>query len=293
MSLSFEREGRFWPHREHGRFVSTERLRFFGLQVGHGPDLVLLHGVGGSTHCWAPLIPLLARDWRVTALDLPGHGFTELPDDERLTPEGMRDDLVLALRAFDCAPQVFIGHSAGAALALLLAVDGSTPRPDRPTPRTLLGVNPSLVPPDRMPMPGWLEALARPFVRAGAFAQFWSRMGRNPRMLGRILASTGSQVTPSQQRCYGAIASTPDRVHAALTMMVQWNEEALTSRFASVSQHVERHVLMAGRRDRWIPVQAVRRVAQRIPQAHVIEFDAGHLGPEENPSAILAELNGR
>jgi magnesium chelatase accessory protein len=285
--MRYEVEGRDWPNRQWSRFVQTDRLRFHAVQQGEGPDIVLLHGVGGSTHCWAPLIDRLVRHGtgglRVTAVDLPGHGFTEAPDDARLTPAHMAEDIAQALALLGCAnPVALIGHSAGAALALLLAVQ----MPQRP--RLVLGVNPSLVPPDRMPMPGWLEALARPFVRAGAFAAFWAQIGRSPRLLDKVLASTGSRVQPAQRRCYQHIAASPAHVHAALTMMVQWQEEQVTQTFAQIQHHTDRLVLLAGAQDRWIPPAAIDRVAQRIAGAQVVRFEAGHLGPEDAPDFVAS-----
>lgn len=41
---------------------------------GVGPDLVLLHGWGMNSAVWAPLLPALEARWRVTRIELPGHG---------------------------------------------------------------------------------------------------------------------------------------------------------------------------------------------------------------------------
>ena len=50
------------------------------LQAGSGPDLVLLHGTGGHLEAYARDIAGLARDFRVTAYDMVGHGWSDLPD---------------------------------------------------------------------------------------------------------------------------------------------------------------------------------------------------------------------
>ena len=291
--MRYDLQGRDWPYRERSRFVETDRLRFHAVQWGEGADIVLLHGVGGSTHCWAPLMNELQQrveagsgPFRVTAVDLPGHGFTEAPTDARLTPAHMAEDIAQALDALDCAnPVALIGHSAGAALALILVTRMTQ------CPQLVLGVNPSLVPPDRMPMPGWLEALARPFVRAGAFAAFWAQIGRSPRLLDKVLASTGSRVQPAQRRCYQHIAASPAHVHAALTMMVQWRADEVTQTFSQIQHHTDRLVLLAGRDDRWIPPAAISRVGQQIPGAEVISFRAGHLGPEDDPRFVASFLD--
>jgi pimeloyl-ACP methyl ester carboxylesterase len=43
-------------------------------ETGHGPPLVLLHGVGASRAVWRLVTPALAEDRRVIAPDLPGFG---------------------------------------------------------------------------------------------------------------------------------------------------------------------------------------------------------------------------
>ena len=44
--------------------------------TGHGPPLVLLHGWAMHSGLWGPLIPRLAKRYRVHAVDLPGHGHS-------------------------------------------------------------------------------------------------------------------------------------------------------------------------------------------------------------------------
>jgi pimeloyl-[acyl-carrier protein] methyl ester esterase len=44
--------------------------------VGQGPPLVLLHGWALHSGLWGPLVPRLARRFRVHAVDLPGHGHS-------------------------------------------------------------------------------------------------------------------------------------------------------------------------------------------------------------------------
>jgi len=41
---------------------------------GQGPDLVLLHGWGMNGDVWESIVPSLAKNHRVSAVDLPGHG---------------------------------------------------------------------------------------------------------------------------------------------------------------------------------------------------------------------------
>ena len=43
-------------------------------RTGSGPPIVLMHGIGMNRHAWDPVVPLLAREHEVIAVDLPGFG---------------------------------------------------------------------------------------------------------------------------------------------------------------------------------------------------------------------------
>ena len=123
-------QGKTWPNREASSFVVAGGLRWHVQQMGEGPVLLLLHGAGAATHSWRDLAPLLARDFRVIAPDLPGHGFTDTPPAEGLSLPGMARSLTSLLQALGVKPFMAVGHSAGAALAIRLAL-GRTDRPWR------------------------------------------------------------------------------------------------------------------------------------------------------------------
>ncbi|MGW3310987.1 alpha/beta fold hydrolase [Streptomyces sp. NPDC001073] len=61
-------------------FVDVAGVRTRVLRAGSGPDLVLLHGTGGHLEAYARDIAGLAADFRVTAYDMVGHGWSDLPD---------------------------------------------------------------------------------------------------------------------------------------------------------------------------------------------------------------------
>lgn len=87
-----------------------------------GTPIVLVHGLGASAENWAPLIPLLSKEYLVYVLDLPGFGKTPL------APEGFNIGThVLYLKRFIDAlgyPQVtLVGNSLGGWIATRFAVD--------------------------------------------------------------------------------------------------------------------------------------------------------------------------
>ncbi|MDV9170066.1 alpha/beta fold hydrolase [Streptomyces sp. W16] len=62
------------------RFVDVAGIRTRVLRAGAGPELILLHGTGGHLEAYARDIAGLAADFRVTAYDMVGHGWSDLPD---------------------------------------------------------------------------------------------------------------------------------------------------------------------------------------------------------------------
>lgn len=47
------------------------------LELGAGPPLLLVHGGGDGAFVWVPILPALARNHRVLAVDRPGHGLAD------------------------------------------------------------------------------------------------------------------------------------------------------------------------------------------------------------------------
>jgi pimeloyl-ACP methyl ester carboxylesterase len=103
--------------------VAIDGMKFYYQQVGEGPDVVLLHGVTGNMAIW-PLInlmPALAADFRVTAYDLRGHGYSDTPP-AGYTSADMAGDLVKIQKALGLRPMYVLGHSFGGVIALHAAV---------------------------------------------------------------------------------------------------------------------------------------------------------------------------
>lgn len=69
----------------HYRYVDVDGVRVFYREAGNPerPTLLLLHGYPSSSHQFRDLIPLLSDSFHLVAPDLPGFGFTEVPDARR------------------------------------------------------------------------------------------------------------------------------------------------------------------------------------------------------------------
>ena len=58
------------------KLVNSGGIRFHYVRGGKGPTVVLVAGFPQSCYAWRRVIPLLAQDFDVVALDLPARGCT-------------------------------------------------------------------------------------------------------------------------------------------------------------------------------------------------------------------------
>jgi pimeloyl-ACP methyl ester carboxylesterase len=82
---------------------------------GHGPTVVLVHGLGSQMQHWLPTARLLARHHRVVLVELPGHGLAPMPTP--FTLEQAAQALDDAIRDATDQPVVLVGHSVGGLVA--------------------------------------------------------------------------------------------------------------------------------------------------------------------------------
>ena len=107
-----------WPHAEFSRFIEARGVRWHVQQAGQqGPKVLLIHGTGASGHTWRDLLCPLAEHLQVWVVDLPGHGFSSLATGQGMSMGGMADCLHTLMQTLEVPVDVFIGHSAGAAIA--------------------------------------------------------------------------------------------------------------------------------------------------------------------------------
>ena len=218
-SLNWERYGHDWPNREASRFVRASGMQWHVQVMGKGPPLLLLHGTGASTHSWAGLMPLLASDFTIVAPDLPGQGFTQAPPREFLSLPGMSRAIAGLLRELDIRPEIAVGHSAGAAVAIQMTLSRLI------APRTIISLNGAL-----LPLGGLAGQLFAPLAKLLTITPFvsdlFSRRARDPQAIERMIAQTGSTLDARGIEYYRRLASNPAHVAAALGMMANWDLRA-------------------------------------------------------------------
>jgi magnesium chelatase accessory protein len=272
--LDWTMDGAGWPNREASRFVTAGGLRWHVQQLGTGPTLLLLHGTGAATHSWRELAPLLAEHFTVVAPDLPGHGFTEAPEADGYSLPAMSRALEALLEALDLVPAVTVGHSAGAAIACRMSLDGAF------TPDRIFCLNGAL-----LPLGGhaesWFAQMARAISWTPLLPRLLAQRGRNNDVIVRMLRGTGSRLDDAGVRLYGQLMRNPHHVASALRMMASWELKPLVRDLPRLQSEL---TLIVGDRDRYISPGQAREIMTHVPQAQrVVLRGLGHLAHEERP----------
>jgi magnesium chelatase accessory protein len=248
--------------------------------MGAGPALVLVHGTGASTHSWQGLAPLLARHFTVLALDLPGHGFTEMPAPERLSLPGMSGLVSGLLETLGVEPAIAVGHSAGAAILARMCLDG------RIAPTDLISLNGAFLPLRGVPVQ-LLSPVVKRLVSFPVLPNVCARLASNQGVVERLLGNTGSRLETAAVEQYRRLFRSPGHVAAALGMMANWQLEPLVRELGRLPSSL---TLIAGGNDRTIPPADALRLRKLVPTASILPLPGlGHLAHEEAPE-IVARL---
>ena len=108
------------------RYVDTGEVRLHAVTGGDGPPLLLVHGWPQTWYAWRMLMPALARDFSVVAVDQRGIGLSDKPQDGYDTGT-LANDLVALMDALGHQRFALYGTDVGMPIAYALAAD----HPDR------------------------------------------------------------------------------------------------------------------------------------------------------------------
>ncbi|MDQ0851395.1 pimeloyl-ACP methyl ester carboxylesterase [Arthrobacter sp. B3I9] len=104
-----------------GRYVKAGELEIWTEQIGEGPDVLLIGGLGDTVESWQFQLDGLADRYRLTAFDNRGAGRTAMPEGQP-TVEAMADDAAAVLRGLGSPPAHVAGFSGGSIIAQELAL---------------------------------------------------------------------------------------------------------------------------------------------------------------------------
>lgn len=249
-------------------------MKLFVETQGRGPDLVMIHGWGLHGGIWGDLPTQLARDFRVSTVDLPGHGRSPLPE-EAITLRSLTDSIVGQVGE----PAVWIGWSLGG----LVAVDAARRHAESLTKLVLIGATPKFV-----QGPGWPGAMARE-----VFAEFGASLARDYRatLLRFLSLQVGSDDESrvlikrlrSEMFAHGEPSTTALAAGLDILESTDLRDSLSSIRMPTLVVH--------GSHDRLAPPAAGGALAAGIPGArHVLIDGAGHAPFLSRPAVCLDVL---
>ena len=268
------------------RYVDTGDLRLHAVVGGEGPPLLLVHGWPETWYAWRLVMPALARDFEVIAVDQRGIGLSDKPAGGYDTGT-LAADLVALMDVLGHERFAVAGHDTGFAISYALAAD----HPDR-VDRVALAEIPG--PPGAAPSPPL-------FVPAPLNDRLWhlafNRVenlpeqliaGREAAFFGYEFAIQGGKLPDEVVDYYVRILSEPDVLpgslgfYRSLDTTLQQQQQRTT--------HLTMPVLAIGGAASYGDHvgEAMNLVADDVQS--VVIPDTGHWVAEEAPEAMLAAL---
>ena len=269
------------------RFFYNGAVRLHAVVGGEGPPLLLVHGWPESWYAWRLLMPALAREFEVVAVDQRGIGLSDKPTSgyDTATQAG---DLIAIMDALGHQQFAAVGHDTGFAIGYALAAD----HPDRVARIALAEIpgSPGAAPSPPVFVPGplndrlWHLAFNRIDTLNEQLVS-----GREDLFFRWEFDAAAKKLPDDVIRYYVGILSDPDALrgsfgwYRALDATLAQDAERKTKRLAMPVLAIGGAASFGG-----MVGEALRLVADDVQS--VVIPDAGHFVAEEAPEEMLAAL---
>ncbi|WP_342132936.1 alpha/beta fold hydrolase [Hydrogenophaga sp. OTU3427] len=253
--------------------MSTQYIEGVAVEVdGDGPPIVCIHGLGGTSNTWTPLLRAM-RGHTVVRIDLPGSARSGAGADG-LSIQGMADTVIAVCRHLNIAGARFVGHSMGSIVCQHVAVR----LPALVKSMALFG--PLACPPDA----------ARPNIRARAQK---ARNGGTVAMqeIADAIVS-GATAASTRDSLPVAVALVRESLMRQDAQGYGRSCDALADAQSAPLEDIAVPVLLVtGDEDGVAPPSTVRDMARRLPNARVEVFSrCGHWTTFERPTECAQQL---
>lgn len=238
--------------------------------AGHGPPLLLLHGLGSRSEDWGLQLPVFARHYQVIAPDLRGHGRTSKPPGP-YSVAMMAADVVGFLQGLGIDSAHIVGLSMGGMIAFQIAVD----QPQRVRSMVIVNSAPAMV--------------ARTI---GEWARIQQRVGlarlfgpaRTGKFLSRRLFPKAEQEVLRAQLIERWAMNDRGSYLAAMRAIVGWSVQ---DRIRDIRCPV---LVLSGDRD-YMPLDFKQAYTGLIPGARLVVIeDSGHATPIDQADVFNAHV---
>jgi pimeloyl-ACP methyl ester carboxylesterase len=266
-------------------FVVVENLRVHYIATGTGRTVVMIHGNAGNVEDFNfGTVALLSPEYRVVAIDRPGHGSSDRPAQKAATIEYQAQLLHQTLSSLGISRPILVGHSWGAALALAYSLK---------YPNEVSGM--VLLAPAAYPDSGgnWLlRATTRTPVIGDLSLLFGTPLVGRRMLKQALIQAFYPEAVPNN---YFKIASSLWLGRKQLKAYIE-DEWALNNSLRSMSQRYSDIkipvVIVTGKEDKIVSTKEnAYRLQAVIPGSQLIELkNTGHEIPQTHPESIYSAL---
>jgi pimeloyl-ACP methyl ester carboxylesterase len=251
-----------------------------------GPPLVLLHGSNASLHTWEPWVKILGDEFRIVTVDLPGHGLTIAREGETFTAESMANFVDEFTTTIGLSRFAVAGNSMGGHVASRVAMQFPT-RVSALIPIDAGGV----IPPNMPPPPAFFYIVQIPVLRE--FLRLVPTRPVNEEVLKMSFVNQ-HLVTPEMIDRSWELNREPSN-RAATRKRFRMPLEYWTAEDRFFRENLPKlpvpTLILWGRQDKLIPVEAAEIFKAAIPGAQAIIYDdGGHILQEDLPERSAADV---
>jgi pimeloyl-ACP methyl ester carboxylesterase len=260
--------------------VAVGRHRISTLTMGQGPDVLLLHGLGGTRASLFETAAALATSFRVHAPDLPGFGSSSKPALGAYNARWFSSQMLGLMDQLGISEASLIGNSMGGRVAIEMALSA----PERIRALGLLcpavaWIRRGLHPIVRLLRPE-LGLLPHAFRRSLVAAQFWSLFHDRDVLdpaVGELMVDEFRRIYHTAGARYAFLASARN-----IYLESPFGRDGFYPRLATLRPPA---LFIWGAHDALVPAAFARHVANWLPNAQQITIDhCGHLPQVEQPT---------
>ncbi|MGI9184937.1 MAG: alpha/beta fold hydrolase [Solirubrobacteraceae bacterium] len=259
--------------------VTAGRHRISTLTMGHGPDVLLLHGLGGTRASLFETAAALSQRYRVHAPDLPGFGSSSKPARGAYNARWFAEAMLAMMDAQGIGNTHIVGNSMGGRIALELAMTA----PERVNALGLLcpavaWVKRGLHPLVRLLRPEF-GLLPHGFRRGMVASQFWSMFYDRDVIdpaVGELMVDEFRRIYHSAGARYAFLSSARN-----IYLEAPYGKHGFYPRLAELEPPA---LFVWGTHDRLVPSGFSRHVSKWLPGAEqVVLQNCGHVPQVERP----------
>ena len=267
-----------WPYSEYSEYVETSLHAWHIQRLGKsgGKKILFIHGTGSSCHTWSNTVEYLLDEFEVLLVDLPGHGFSKIPAPNQSSLQSVFKGSMELIKKISFVPDLIVGHSAGAAIAVLLSEKIKAKN-------GVICINAAFG-----EFPGIAGVMFPIFAKIIAVVPFSSDvlagLSRNRERTEKLIANTGSKITKDRLNHYKVLFSKPNHVKGTLKLMAEWNLSEFLNNLKNCNSSIN---FLVGNLDKTVPISISKKWSQILLRTKYQEIsEAGHLVHEEKPYEV-------